>query len=175
MGRADEAHVAGRRSNDETALSAALEKARAEHPVAKDDLGFDAFAKAWWTAVQNAVPVYHEMASIPRAPANYMADLRAKPDGENLILLNIGGLEVFAMLGFDLWKNGWRTPADIEQRANFIQSYDWSGSNPVWITNLIPFTGASVTQKDAAIGDACTKVLAACYKAEKRPALKAVA
>jgi DGQHR domain-containing protein len=175
IGRAMRRTVTGRRSNDETALSTALEKARAEPPVRKDDLGFDDFAKAWWTAVQNAVPVYTEMAAIPRAPANYMADLRAKPDGENLILLNVGGLEVFAVLGFDLWKSGWRAQADIDQRASFIRTYDWGGSNPVWITNLIPFAGASVTQKDAAVGDACTKVLAACHKAEKRPALKAVA
>jgi len=176
VGRAMRRTVTGRRSNDETALSAALEKARAEHPVDKGDLSFDAFAKAWWTAVQNAVPVYNEMAGIPRAPANYMAGLRAKPDGENLILLNISGLEVFAYLGFDLWKNGWRTQTDINQRAAFIQTYDWSGSNPVWITNLIPFTGASVTQKDAAVSDACAKIISACHKAEKRPAvLKSVA
>jgi DGQHR domain-containing protein len=177
VGRAMRRTVTGRRSNDESALSAALEKAREEQPVAKSDFGFDAFAKAWWTAVQNSVPVYAEMASIPRAPANYMADLRAKPNGENLILLNIGGLEVFAALGHDLWKNGWRTQADIDQRAAFIKAYDWSGSNPIWITNLIPFDGASVTQKDAAVSDAIFKVLTACYKVEKRPPLplKAVA
>jgi hypothetical protein len=167
--------VSGRRSTDEAALSAALEKARQEPPVAEGDLAFDAFAKAWWTAVQDAVPVYAEMASIPRAPANYMADLRAKPDGENRILLNVGGLEVFAVLGYDLWKNGWRTPAAIDQRAAFIKTFDWSGANPIWLTNFIPFENASVTQKDAAVNDACSKVIAACHKAEKRPPFKAAA
>ena len=175
VGRAMRRTVSGRRSIDEAALSAALEKARQEPPVAEGDLAFDAFAKAWWTAVQDAVPVYAEMASIPRAPANYMADLRAKPDGENLILLNVGGLEVFAALGYDLWRNGWRTPADIDQRAAFIKTFDWNGANPIWLTNFIPFKNASVTQKDAAVNDACSKVIVACHKAEKRPPFKAAA
>ncbi len=169
VGRAVRRTVTGRRSTDEAALSAALEKARAEPPVAEGDLPFDAFAKAWWSAVQDAVPVYSEMASIPRAPANYMADLRAKAEGENLILLNIGGLEIFAILGYDLWKNGWRTQAAIDQRAAFIKTYDWSGSNPIWLTNLIPFQGASVTQKDAAVSDACSKIISACPQGGEAP------
>jgi DNA-sulfur modification-associated len=175
VGRAMRRTVTGRRSNDELGVSTALEKARAELPVAAGDLAFDAFAKAWWTAVQDAVSVYTEMGVIPRAPANYMADLRARPDGENLILLNVGGLEVFAALGNDLWKSGWRAQADIDKRKVFISSYDWSGQNPVWITNLIPFAGASVTQKDAAVTEACMKVIGACHKAEKRPPLSAKA
>lgn len=175
VGRAMRRLVSGKRSSDELALSETLEKLRKESPLGPQSLSFDEFAREWWLAVQNAVPVYTAMAGLPKAPTGYMADLRERPDGENLILLNVGGLEIFAALGHDLWKNGWRTKSDINVRAMFIKTFDWRGVNQIWLTNLVPYAGASVTQKDAAVTEACAKLIGTAHMAEGRPSINPAA
>jgi hypothetical protein len=169
VSRAVRVMVNGKRSDDEDNLTKQLEGLRKEAKSRSDDLGFDDFVKEWWMGVQNAFAPYRAMAGLPKAPANFMTELRAEGNGlENMILLNTTGLELLAGLGHDLWKHGWRSPSDIAHRLTVLKGFDWSGSNPWWLTNVIPFEGAPATQKAKAITDATTMLIKACHTAEGR-------
>jgi hypothetical protein len=169
VGRAMRVMVNGVRSDAEDKLTEKLDAHRKVTPALRDGQSFDAFVRSWWLAVQDAFPVYRDMAQTPIAPTGFMAALREQNGNENMILLNTSGLEVLAALGHDLWKHGWTSPNDIAKRASFLKSYDWKPDNAHWLTNLIPFAGASVTQKAQAVKDATSAMLKRVHDFEGRP------
>lgn len=157
--------VSGGRGGKDEAMSTTIEgrKAGDGAHVEASALNWDDFTLAFWRAVQNKFPIYAELAAMLNAPKGYMSGLRERNGGvDNFILLNVVALEIIASVGNKLWRSGYRSQASIDHVATLLATkIDWrkpSSANDLWVGNIIPALGHSVSQKDALVHVAADKV-----------------
>jgi DGQHR domain-containing protein len=159
--------VSGGRGGKDDAMSGTIEKNKAGDGAhfEANSLDWGDFTLEFWKTVQDKFPIYTELGAMLNAPKGYMHGLRERNGGvDNFILLNVVALEIIASIGNKLWRSGYRSQASIDHVTTLLATtIDWkkpSSSTDLWVGNIIPALGHSVSQKDALVHIAADKVAA---------------
>ena len=157
--------VSGGRGGKDDVISSTIagRKAGDGAHVEPGSLTWDEFVLAFWRAVQGSFPVYSELAATLNAPKGYMNGLRERSGGsDNFVLLNVVALEIIASIGNRLWRSGYRSRASIDRVTSLLaEKIEWkkpTSAADLWVGNIIPALGHSVSQKDALVRAAADKV-----------------